>query len=166
MKSSICNIVGTFLGIGLIPKASGTFASIAIMLIWMSLPEYFFYNPTEQFIFYDMYLYLLAFLILFSYMSVYICKQCEAQFGHDAKEIVIDEVLGYLFAVLFLPKTAVIALYALLLFRILDITKPLFINKLQALPHGWGIMSDDIAAGITTNIILQILYRIKPDFFI
>ena len=159
-------IIGTTFGIGFIPVASGTFASISIALLWIGLPDYIFYNSFEKEIYYDNYSILLLIMIIFSYICVYISKECEKIYGHDAKQIVIDEVIGYIFACLFLPKTIMIAVYALILFRIFDILKPLYINKLQSLPHGWGIISDDIAAGITTNIILQILYRIKPNFFI
>ena len=166
LKKDISYILGTFFGIGLIPKMPGTFASIAIALLWYTIPDYLFYNKTEQIIFYDNYTYLFVFLIFFSWISVYICNVCEKKLGHDASSIVIDEVAGYLFAVLFLPKSIMVTIYALILFRIFDIAKPLFINKLQNLPAGWGIMSDDIAAGITSNIILQILFFIKPDFFI
>jgi len=166
INRSLCLILGTCFGIGCIPKASGTFASIAIAFFWIALPDYYFYNPIELSIFFDSYLLLLLCLLILSYISVYICKYCEQQYGHDAKEIVIDEVIGFLFAVLFLPKTIMVSIYALIFFRIFDIAKPLYINRLQNLPHGWGIVSDDIAAGLTTNIILQIIYRIKPEFFL
>ena len=166
IKNYTSYIMGTFLGIGFIPKMSGTFASVAIALIWLTIPEFYFYNPIENIIFYDIYLYLFIGLILFSWLAVYICRICEKKFGHDASAIVIDEVIGYLIAILFLPKTLMIAVYALILFRIFDIAKPLFINKLQKLAHGWGIMLDDIAAGVCSNIILQILFHIKPKFFI
>jgi phosphatidylglycerophosphatase A len=42
----------------------------------------------------------------------------------------------------------------------------LFIDKLQRLPGGWGIMLDDMAAGLTANVILQILNFFKPQFFV
>ena len=165
-KNVISLAIGTFLGIGLIPIMPGTIASVVTATIWyLFIPEYFFYNPTENIIFYDRFFLLFLFLLAFSLKAVYISKICEKEFGKDAPAIVIDEVIGYLFAILFLPKTLMVALYALVLFRIFDIMKPLYINKLQNLPHGWGVMCDDIAAGITTNIILIGLYSVKPTFF-
>jgi len=166
IKKDISLIFGTFFGVGLIPIMPGTAASIVIALIWFMIPEYYFYNIIENEIFYDHYFYLLLFLALVSLISVYICSEAEKHLGHDASSIVIDEVVGYLFAVLFLPKTTMVAIYALILFRVFDIAKPLFINKLQKLPKGWGIMLDDVAAGICANVVLQILYMIKPQFFI
>jgi phosphatidylglycerophosphatase A len=165
LKNDICYIFGTFFGIGFMPWMPGTFASIAVAILWFIMPEYYFYNPTEGEIFYDRYLVFLAILILFSWVCVHISTVCERKYGKDASCIVIDEVAGYLFACVFLPKTMMVAIYALVLFRIFDIAKPLYINRLQNLPNGWGIMLDDVGAGITANIILQILYIWKPIFF-
>ena len=160
LLSDLSYILGTMLGIGFIPIASGTFASIATALVWFIIPDHFFYNTIENEIFYDNYLLFMIALMLFSWLSVYICTECEKKLGHDASSIVIDEFCGYLFAVLFLPKTIMVALYALILFRIFDIMKPLFINKAQKLPAGWGIMLDDVLAGICSNLVLQIIYLI------
>ncbi|MDD4155030.1 MAG: phosphatidylglycerophosphatase A, partial [Candidatus Cloacimonetes bacterium] len=166
IKSQLTYIIGTLFGIGFFPIMSGTIATFTIAIVWWLIPDYFFYNTIEQTIHYDSYLYLSIFLIISGFLSVFICTKCEKKFGHDASSIVIDEAFGYLFAILFLPKTLMIAIYAFILFRIFDISKPLFINKLQNLPKGWGIMIDDIVSGIIANIILQILIFLKPQFFI
>ncbi len=165
LKTYIFTLLSTFLGIGFFPFMSGTVASITIAIIWWLVPDYYFYNPIEKIIYFDSFFYFSIVLVIFSLISVYISSISERKFGHDASCIVIDEVVGYLFAVIFLPKTIMITIYALILFRIFDISKPLFINKLQNLPGGWGIVFDDIAAGIASNIILQILLLIKPEFF-
>jgi len=68
--------------------------------------------------------------------------------------------------VLFLPKTLIIIVSALILFRIFDIFKPEPVNLLQKLPRGWGVLADDIMAGIYANIVLQISLRIFPFFFV
>jgi phosphatidylglycerophosphatase A len=165
LGKDISYIIGTFFGVGLIPIASGTCASIVIAILWFLVPDYYFYNSIEKTIFYDNYFYLLIGILIFSWISVYICTTCEKYFGHDAHAIVIDEVAGYLITILFLPKTTMVAVYALFLFRVFDVAKPWFIDRLQRLPKGWGIMADDIAAGVVSNIILQGLYIIKPQFF-
>jgi len=54
-----------------------------------------------------------------------------------------------------LPVNWKIVLAALILFRFFDIVKPLFIRKVEALPGGWGVMFDDVLAGVYTNLILQ-----------
>ncbi len=74
----------------------------------------------------------------------------------DSGHIVIDEVAGYLFAMAFLPQTAGYFIASFTLFRIFDILKPGPIRKLQHLSGGVGVMADDIAAGIVSNVVLQI----------
>jgi phosphatidylglycerophosphatase A len=46
---------------------------------------------------------------------------------------------------------------AFVLFRFFDILKPLFIRRTEALPGGWGVMMDDIVAGVYSNLVLQLL---------
>jgi len=64
-------------------------------------------------------------------------------------------------SLLFLPVNLKYVLCGLVLFRFFDIVKPLFIRKMEALPSGWGIMFDDILAGIYTNILLQAVVWLK-----
>ena len=73
--------------------------------------------------------------------------------------VVIDEVAGMCISLLFLPVTIKYVIAALILFRFFDIAKPLFIRKSEALPAGWGVMADDLLAGIFANLILQIVAR-------
>ncbi|MBI3592707.1 MAG: phosphatidylglycerophosphatase A, partial [Nitrospirae bacterium] len=75
----------------------------------------------------------------------------------DSKHIVIDEFVGYLASVAFLPLTAGYIVAAFFLFRFFDILKPPPIRNVEKKFHGGlGIMLDDLLAGIFTNIILQI----------
>jgi phosphatidylglycerophosphatase A len=79
----------------------------------------------------------------------------------DPGEVVVDEVVGMWLSLAGLPK--VLTLPALLLFRIIDITKPVPVSTAEKLPGGWGIMADDVVGGVMTNLILRILlalYRI------
>ena len=46
---------------------------------------------------------------------------------------------------------------AFILFRFFDIAKPLFIRRLEKLPRGWGVMADDLLAGIYANLIMQVI---------
>jgi phosphatidylglycerophosphatase A len=79
----------------------------------------------------------------------------EAIWGKDPSKVVIDEVSGMAIGLLFLPVNVKYLLCAFILFRFFDIVKPLFIRKIEDLNAGWGIMGDDVLAGIYTNIILQ-----------
>jgi len=80
----------------------------------------------------------------------------EALGRRDPSCVVIDEFAGYLVAVAFLPSTTAYLLAGFILFRVFDILKPPPIRGLQVLRGGLGIMADDLAAGLLTNVILQI----------
>jgi phosphatidylglycerophosphatase A len=78
----------------------------------------------------------------------------------DDQRIVIDEAAGIMVALFLLPKTTLYLALAFVLFRLFDIFKPLGIKKLQDLRGGWGVVADDVAAGLLANMILQIVKRI------
>jgi phosphatidylglycerophosphatase A len=61
-------------------------------------------------------------------------------------------------SLLFLPVNWKYVLAGLVLFRFFDIRKPLLIRKLEVLPGGWGVMFDDVLAGIYSNLILQVVF--------
>ncbi len=165
LNNSISDIFSTLFGVGYIPFAPGTFGTIVTFLIWIVLPDYWFYNPVNKVIYIPgQFLFLLTIFILY-FFGVFVTTITEYKLGHDSPKIIFDELLGFLISVIFLPKTMVIAFYALILFRVFDIAKPFPINKIQKLPAGFGIMSDDVLAGIYTNILIQILIRIFPKFF-
>jgi len=67
---------------------------------------------------------------------------------HDPGFVVIDEVAGQWIALLFSPADWRHGIIALILFRLFDITKPFPIRRLERLPAGWGIVFDDVAAGL------------------
>ena len=74
---------------------------------------------------------------------------------HDPKRGVIDEWVGVWVTVLFLPVTWPWMIAGFFIFRALDILKPLGVRKIEAWPGGWGIMFDDIAAGVIGAVILN-----------
>ena len=74
----------------------------------------------------------------------------------DDQRIVIDEWVGYLASVAFLPHQPLLLVAAFVLFRIMDVWKPLGIRRLGDLPGGWGVVADDLAAGGIVNLLLQI----------
>ena len=79
---------------------------------------------------------------------------------HDPSEVVIDEAVGMWIALFMLPQSIAIYSMAFIFFRIFDIFKPSFIYRVQNLPGGWGIMMDDVLAGIITWLICQGLLTI------
>ena len=76
---------------------------------------------------------------------------------HDPGFVVIDEVIGQWIALLFCPVDWRHALIALVLFRLFDITKPFPVRRLERLPGGWGIVFDDVAAGLYALGIASLL---------
>jgi phosphatidylglycerophosphatase A len=84
---------------------------------------------------------------------------------HDPQFVVIDEVAGQWIALLFSPFDWRHALIALVLFRLFDITKPFPVRRLEALPEGWGIVLDDVGAGLYALGVASLL-RIWLRFWI
>lgn len=133
-------------GIGRLPKAPGTFGTLAgIPLAYgLSLAGPVFY---------------LAATVVILILSIFACEIHERQTAkHDAQHIVIDEVVGYLIAFAWLPLTWQSLLAAFVVFRFFDILKPYPISVLDArVKGGLGVMIDDVAAGLAANIVLQAL---------
>ncbi|HEY9007752.1 phosphatidylglycerophosphatase A family protein [Ohtaekwangia sp.] len=92
-------------------------------------------------------------------IGVWSASGVEGEWGKDSSRVVIDEVAGMCISVLFIPLTWVTIAVAFILFRAFDILKPLYIRRLEAVPGGWGVMLDDLAAGIYANIVMQIFVR-------
>jgi phosphatidylglycerophosphatase A len=89
--------------------------------------------------------------------GIWSANEVEPYWGKDSSRVVIDEAAGICISLLFVPVTPVHVLVALLLFRFFDIVKPLFIRRMEKLPGGWGVMLDDVLAGIYSNIVLQLM---------
>ena len=138
MKIRLAEILATVFYLGRIPGAPGTWGSIAAVLVWLILPE----QMLSVFIFSGI-------LIFLAVIGIWVSQLVESASGTtDPSEIIIDEWVGQWIALLALPQTWISAVIALVFFRIFDIAKPWPINNLQKLPGGWGIMVDDIVAGI------------------
>ena len=97
----------------------------------------------------------LAMLAAGTLVAVWIATEAEKDLGHDAGPIVIDEVIGQSIALLFAPHRPLVFLAAFFLFRVFDVWKPLGAREAQVLPGGWGIVADDVIAGLTTLGVLQ-----------
>jgi phosphatidylglycerophosphatase A len=86
----------------------------------------------------------------------------------DPGVIVVDEFAGQfltcapipMFRPFSPPGEWVVWIASFLLFRLFDIWKPGFIRKIQDWPEGWGIVADDVAAGIAAAVVLTVLLSI------
>ena len=74
----------------------------------------------------------------------------------DPSIVVIDEIVGMWISLFLLPKTFTAVLCAFVIFRLLDIVKPFPARRLERLPNGWGIMLDDVVAGVYANILTHL----------
>ncbi len=149
--------LASLLGVGFLPLAPGTFGTLFAAAVYLLLPDGLFSGANWY--------WLGAGLLLFSALAVWLSDRAEKTLGHDAPAIVIDEFCGYFVAILLLPHKWLVAVYAFVLFRVFDIAKPFPINKSQRLPGGWGIVVDDIIAGIYANLVIQLIKILKPSFF-
>ncbi len=91
-------------------------------------------------------------------VGVYTADRMSREWGPDPGRVVIDEGVGYLVTVAFLPHGIWSAALGFLVFRILDIWKPFPARQLERLSGGWGIVADDVMAGIYGNLLLRLLF--------
>ena len=82
--------------------------------------------------------------------------------GEDPGPVVIDEVVGMLVTLAFVPASVATAVAGFFLFRVFDILKPHPASRFELLPGGWGVMADDVMAGIYANLGLRLLLFLAP----
>ena len=146
MYKSILKIIPTFLFFGYFPKIPGTFGTFGGVLFSIFLVDYLEIDPHT-------FLFTTIFVII---LSVYSSNWAINYFNsNDPKEVVIDEVAGFMVSILYIPFELRYIIVAFILFRLFDISKPFFIKSFEKLPKGWGITFDDVAAGVLANFLLQ-----------
>jgi phosphatidylglycerophosphatase A len=153
--------VGTFFGMGLLKPGPGTWASIAAMLLWrmasiLLLPPA--YSAEATLVWTTWAVITLCGVLLATAIGIPAATRVALESGReDPGHVVIDEVAGQWLTLAICRPDWPHALIALALFRLFDITKPWPIRKLEALPGGWGIMLDDLAAGLFGLIVLLVI---------
>jgi phosphatidylglycerophosphatase A len=144
-------LIGSVFYVGFLPNAPGTWGSFFALF-----PIYFIgtYAPWYG---------IILFIIFCSFLTVWVSKACERQWGRDPSPLVMDEFAGQAMTFIFIPIAStplnVFLLLAIgfILFRFFDIAKPLGVDELQTLPGGWGILIDDLLAGFYAFICLAII---------
>jgi len=148
-REKIWYFIATGAGTGEAPLLSGTFGTLAGIPLWI--------------VFFDIGwpLYLLSTIALF-FIGVVAAAWAENHFGKkDAGQIVIDEVVGYLLTMLFVPFTLKACIAGFVLFRFFDIVKIFPARRIdKKMGGGWGVMLDDVFAGIYACIAMHILLYI------
>jgi len=156
--------LATFGGVGKLPKAPGTWGSLAgLAIAWLfarsefrvydlGVAEFQPFNP-------------LVWWIALSAAGVAVAGQVERESGKkDPQHVVIDEVSGQWLALLlgpamfFGPLGWKSLLAGFILFRVFDTTKPFPAGRAESLPGGWGIMADDWVAGAYTAVCLWLAH--------
>ena len=102
-----------------------------------------------------------AFASLLFFIGVWSGGKAEKAFGRvDPSQVVIDEVVGQIITFVATPRISWIGLIAgFIVFRVFDIIKPFPAGRAERLPGGWGIMMDDVIAGLYSLIVLVVLGR-------
>lgn len=139
-------LISTFGYVGFFPIAPGTagsFAALALYAVirWVNAPL------LEAF----------AMAVVFA-AGVWAATRTESLLGTlDPGPVVIDEVLGMLMTLAWLPLSLTGVIAGFVVFRILDVLKPFPAGRLEHLPRGWGIMLDDAMAGVYGQLVLRAL---------
>ena len=143
-------IIASVFGIGYVGKGGGTIAALFYCLVWLLLPAGYS-NTLWQVI-------ITFFIILIGVRS---SNYVDKAWGKDSSKVVVDEVAGMAISLLYVPQNIFYIIIGLILFRFFDIVKPLGIKKLESLPKGWGVMADDILAGIYSLTVIQLILQFK-----
>jgi phosphatidylglycerophosphatase A len=147
--------VATVFGIGYVPFAPGTFGSAAGLAVFAAVRAAG--GPVVE----------ALTIVLVFLVGAWAATAAETHFGHiDPGPVVIDEVLGMLVTLAFLPVSVTGALVGFVLFRVFDVIKPPPCNSLEALPGGWGVMSDDLMAGIYACVCVRLLAWLAPTWML
>jgi len=142
----LATAIGTWFGCGLSPFAPGTAGSLGALLPAILLARYAGWRP----------LHFAALALVLTAPGIWAAGRVEEAVGEkDPGKVVIDEVLGQW---LTLAGAATLNLKswlaAFVLFRLFDIWKPFPVRQLEALPGGWGIVADDLMAGLYGALVL------------
>jgi phosphatidylglycerophosphatase A len=140
-------LIASCFGIGFI-KGGGSITAFVICVVWSFIYFMGAGTPVDNM--------LLPFTSILIVVGIWSSTEVQVDWGKDSSRVVIDEAAGMCITLLFIPEaTTITVILAFVLFRFFDILKPLYIRRAEALPGGWGVMMDDVLAGIYSNLVLQ-----------
>lgn len=149
----------TFFGTGYLPIAPGTWGSFAAAVVFLALAAVFPSQPV-------LWTMTTALSLLAAVIGIALGRWSVDYFqSRDPKPYVLDEAAGMWLSLVLIPFTGtggliLAAAVQFVLFRVFDVLKPPPACQAEALPFGWGIMTDDLVAGLYANLTGQILFRI------
>ncbi len=137
------------LGSGAVSKASGTFGTVVAIIPFFFVLRYL---STTQY---------LVMLVITSLFGIFLCHKTAKDLGlHDHSGIVWDEFVGFWVTMFLAPKSWLYIILGFILYRFFDILKPWPISWLDKhVNGGFGIMIDDIFAGVVAFVVIQLLIR-------
>lgn len=152
MKDFVFKTIVSFGYLGYAPVLKGTVGTLAGLFVYLGLLNVTIFSPWEISI---------GGTIIFSILTVGLGKWAEKYYRRkDPPHCILDEMAGVFITCLFLDITKSILWRLALIFgffRFFDGVKPFPIRQSQALPNGWGILIDDLLAGVCANICIQII---------
>jgi phosphatidylglycerophosphatase A len=134
--------IATLGPVGSVPIAPATAGSAVVAIVGYFLP-----SPPLP--------WLGLLLLVGTALAIWTAGEAEKVLGHDAKPIVIDEAVGQSLALILVPRAPAEFAVSFVLFRIFDVWKPLGAREAQKLPGGWGVVADDVIAGVTACLALH-----------
>ena len=142
----LVDCIVTMLYIGRIPLAPGSWASLAAVILWLNI-----FNNLNYLL-----LPIISVILFFigTYFSHLALKTTNKK---DPSFIVVDEWVGQWITFSFLPVNYTIAILGFLLFRFFDISKVGPVKYFEKFPGAWGVMADDIIAGILSMVSLLLI---------
>lgn len=155
----LARMIATTCGAGYWPWGPGTAGAVAGLIVWLFVA---LLTPAAA-----MWL-TIGLIVVFTALGVWSAGVCERWWGEDPSRVVMDETVGQWITMLPLCSVAgpeawhsgafwVGVAVSLVLFRFFDIVKPLGVRKMESLPSGWGVMADDVLAGVYGGICMLLI---------
>ena len=152
LPSAVAKIIASGFGSGYSPFAPGTAGALVGCLMLWGL-EYLWpglFAGTNG------WMGLMLLIGLFFFLGVKSADVLEPEWGHDPSKVVVDEMVGVWIAMLFVPFSLLNLTIAFILFRIFDIWKPMGIRQMEKINGGWGVMLDDVLAGVYSLVVMHV----------
>lgn len=147
-RLKLAALVASGLYTGYFPIAPATVTSLFTLLPAYYLAQCWWANLTA--------------VVLIFFAGVPLATALERVWGRDPRRVTIDEIVGTLITFFLNPVTVWGLLVGFLVWRFFDVVKLPFVHRSQELSGGWGVMMDDVLAGICANVVLRTLIYLQP----
>ncbi len=159
MKNRVVKLLASGGGAGYLRPASGTWGTavgaVLAMILWYIYPVFFFSWVGTT---------IVAGGVIASSLIATAALAAEPTAGDDPHWIVIDEIIGLFTALISSFYSLWYLVLAFFIFRLFDITKPFPARQAEDLPRGWGVVIDDVIAGLYTNLSLHLIAWVAAKF--